>query len=125
MSSLYELSKEYLDLLSSEESDEEERDNEGEYFILDDDDLIRLAKLKELNSDLNDALSYPNGDGEFIHDGEWKAYVREQCHMLGYVEPGTWADDHIDWDAVAEEWESDYETVEFDGDTYYWKDSHG
>lgn len=125
MSDIHELSREYLDLLSESEADLDEAEDGGEDFLLDDDDQARLKVLQALNLELNGALDYPSNLGEWIPEGEFKDYVREMVISMGQVERNGWADDHVDWAGVAEEWESDYETVEFDGGTYYWKDSHG
>lgn len=85
------------------------------------DEAEELARLIELQDEV--------GGGEweygitFIRDSEWVDYVQEMCEDIGDVPRDLPHYIVIDWDATADNIQADYSTVEFDGSTYYYRNS--
>jgi hypothetical protein len=86
-----------------------------------------LATLESLLSDLEGN----GGDEEWrgawypatlIRESHFKDYAQELADDIGAIntEAG-WPNNHIDWDAAADELLIDYTSTEFDGVTYYYR----
>lgn len=114
MIDLYELSKEYLDLYDRDESDDPDD-------ALDNDEKEYFEQLKQLNSELNDALWVPNNLPFVIAESEFVQYVEESAYDLGYLARDSEIAMYVDWKQMAEDWQSDYSTFEWEGETYYWQ----
>jgi len=60
----------------------------------------------------------------FIRENYWVQYCEDLAYDCGYLDR---QDDsnplhyHIDWQGWADAVEMDYDQIEFDGDTYYWR----
>lgn len=77
-------------------------------------------ELKELQELLD---SIGPSDGPFIHEDGFKEYAQELAEDIGAIDPrASWPLNCIDWDQAAEELKSDYSTVEFRGNTYYYRE---
>lgn len=91
------------------------------------DDAEELAKLESLMS----ALQGYGGDEQWrgnwyplllIHDDHFEDYAQELAEDCGMVNSdATWPNNHIDWEAAANELKVDYSTVEYDGETYWYR----
>src|SRR5688572_21024818 len=82
-----------------------------------------VALLEELKGNGGDEQWngdwYPLG---LIHEDHFKDYAQElaeDCGMI--VADAIWPNNCIDWDEAADELKVDYTTVEFDGETYYYR----
>jgi hypothetical protein len=92
-----------------------------------DDLLAELAKLEGLLSE----VCGQGGDHEwrgdwypvtFIPDRDFVSYAKELAEDIGAVNSSLgWPYGCIDWEAAAEELRTDYASVEFDGDTYWYR----
>lgn len=109
----------YLDSRNLEEELNElleAKENKEDY------DEERLKALEELKEECE---HYGWNDGIiFIPESEWEDYCEEFAYDCGYLDrhnnnPLSYC---IDWSQWAESMTQDYSTVDFDGDTYYWRD---
>lgn len=57
-----------------------------------------------------------------IHDSYFKEYAQELAEDIGAIDRNsTWPNNCIDWERAASELQTDYSSVEFDGDTYWYR----
>ena len=55
-----------------------------------------------------------------IRESYFQAYAQQLAEDCGMVNPDAeWPNNHIDWEAAAEQLKVDYAAVDFDGITYY------
>ena len=91
------------------EEDEEKTDDEKE----------ELKVLKELAKEGEDSADWPYGE-TLIRDTYFNEYAEQLAEDIGAIDSNAkWPLNHIDWDAAADELQSDYMTVDFDGREYY------
>lgn len=111
------------DLIEEFEGLEIEVENE----TIDEDDAERYAALKCLLDDLKGCGGdeewrgdwYP---GTLIDVDDFEDYAQELAEECGMVnESASWPNNCIDWELAARELAYDYSTVDFDGDTYYYR----
>lgn len=100
----------------------------------DDDELDEVldakAELATLAALLED-LSGNSGDEEWrgawypvtlIRESHFREYAEELAEDIGAINSdAAWPNNHIDWDAAADELKVDYTTVELDGVTYWYR----
>ena len=80
------------------------------------DEIEELAKLKELWSTLNNDLY-----ADLIHEDAFRGYSDQYADEL-YELDGNGASAYFAYDRFADDYESEFSTVEFDGATYYSRD---
>lgn len=88
------------------------------------------CELKAITELLSDLCGY-GGDEQWegdwypvtlIHENYFTQYAQELADDIGAVDrDAKWPNTHIDWEAAAEDLKQDYSTVEFDGNTYYYR----
>jgi hypothetical protein len=91
------------------------------------DEAEEIRKLTALLDDLRGN----GGDHEWkdhwypvtlIRDSYFKEYAQELAEDIGAIDPkASWPNDCIDWDKASSELKTDYQTVEFDGVTYWYR----
>ena len=77
-----------------------------------------LNKLNELKAEVAD---FERGV-TLINQQDFPDYARQYAQDIDRVDIHTWPFYHIDWDAAADELAQDYESVEYDGDTYLYRE---
>lgn len=106
-----------------DDSDEEtERDIEANQSLRDAWDEQNGEELKALLALQESAGRYSdwNHGAQLIRDSYFETYARELADDLGAVDRnGRWPTTCIDWKQAAEELQSDYTSVEFDGVAYW------
>ena len=87
------------------------------------DEIERLELLERLERDLGGDLHIFANNGEpLIEDGkEFEDYARDLADDLHGTEKCEWPSTCIDWKQAAEELQQDYTSIEFDGDTYWYR----
>ena len=98
------------------------RDDEDQDDPLDDGELERLKALEALENEIGDLhLAYRN-QGPFIADGkDWEEYAEETAYDVGLCQRGSTIANYVDWERWAEDLKMDYSSVEFDGETYWYR----
>jgi hypothetical protein len=116
-SSWNELVTEYQDLKDQAES-EDDWDST--------DDADRWDQLSKLNEEVNDLLDFgPNASCEWICETEWKGYVKDFAIDMGWITGESPLFYYIDWEGVGDEQlKADFDEVEWEGYTYYFKDAN-
>jgi antirestriction protein len=97
--------------------DKEIADDAEEEF--DEDSAERLAALLALREEF-DARQWQDGEG-LVPESEWEDYARETAYDVGFVERGSAIEGYVDWEKWARDLTNDYSSVEFDGETYYFR----
>jgi hypothetical protein len=119
-----ELAEELDDLRERRDYEPEEGDPPSD--PLDDDEKERLSILEGLEKDLNSDLHVfaKNRDRYLIEDGkEFEDHARDLHEDIdGHDRAQGWPYDYIDWERAAEALQQDYTAVEFDGETYYYRE---
>ncbi len=117
---MYELAKEYCELVSEKEQVDEGDMPEDEF------DRERYEVLKYLNDELGgDILSYPNRAGEIIIIEDNKKaladYGIQVASDMEYIADSCPLYSHVDWAAFGEEeiQQGDFQLVGFEGTDYY------
>jgi hypothetical protein len=90
----------------------------------------REEELKKLTSFLEDLQGY-GGDHQWrgnwypvvlINDSHFEAYAQEYAEETGAINANaSWPNNCIDWEKAANELQTDYSSVEFDGETYWYR----
>lgn len=81
---------------------------------------IRLAALEALaeevgSEDLIDVQGYP-----FVREGDFADFIAEDVPQI--VEIPDFIQPYVDWEAVASDCRMDYSSVEFEGETWLYRD---
>lgn len=74
--------------------------------------------------ELKDELGPPWSDGVYlVHENNFTEYAEQLAEDIGAVNASSnsWPYCHIDWEAAANSLMMDYSTVDFDGETYYYR----
>ncbi|MBV6514215.1 MAG: hypothetical protein FMNOHCHN_03805 [Ignavibacteriaceae bacterium] len=110
---IHELAKE----MGCEVIDLEEDDFRQEW---DGSNADRITAIQELESEVN---SSEWGHGiEFIKDSYFAEYAEQLAEDIGAIDRNAnWPLNHINWELAADELKSDYTSVEFDGETYWYR----
>lgn len=87
-------------------------------------DPERYKALSDLNDELgtDDLHEADNKGFVLISQSDWKSYCQEQAEELYLNGNDNPLFAYIDWQAWADACESDYDSVDFDGDTYYYRE---
>lgn len=107
----------------ADEFDELVEKLESEDFDID--DQTELRKLRALEKELDRPLREAAEDEPcLVAEDEWEDYCRDMAENCGYLD-GKVRDNplyqHIDWKSWADNVADDYMTVEYDGQTYYYR----
>lgn len=63
-----------------------------------------------------------NHDSSLVPEDEFEDHAREMAESIGAIDPdANWPLNCIDWERAAEELQTDYTSVEYDGATYYYR----
>lgn len=106
---LRDLNEEF-EVLKEREADEDDELNE--------DELERLAALRELDNDLQDLASWAYNEPNAIAEPEFEEYAEELAYDIGMVERDSQIANYIDWEKWARDVKYDYTSFEFEGRTY-------
>ena len=86
----------------------------------DDDENEELTALKALADDAEGYSDDWKYGATLIRDSYFKDYAQELADDIGAISrEAKWPNNHIDWDADAEELKQDYTSVTFDGVDYW------
>jgi hypothetical protein len=84
------------------------------------DDEERIEAIEELIEEVGED-NFEMGVA-FIRENYWVQYCEDLAYDCGYLDrqenPLHY---HIDWQGWADAVEMDYDQIDFDGDTYYWR----
>lgn len=83
-------------------------------------EVEELIQLKELRSDLADYCDWDHGE-TLIHESHQIEYAQQLADDIGAINPTpNWPNNHIDWEAAAEElFTHDYISSEIGRHTYH------
>jgi hypothetical protein len=56
-----------------------------------------------------------------VSESDFKEYAQEMAEDVSGQDMSSWPFDHIDWSAAAHALKIDYKSVDFDGETYWYK----
>lgn len=112
--------KEAYDVTEDEEISNEEFHWEWENTVGSDaDELKNLIDLREqFGREWNDGIT-------FVKDSHFEEFAEDEADRLGYFgncSKNDWPYNYIDWSKAADYLQSDYSSVEFDGETYWYMD---
>jgi len=84
-------------------------------------DAEELSNLTDLREELGCVFD----DGtELISEDGFVEYAEQLAEDIGAISKNSnWPCNHIDWKRAAEDLKCDYSTVDFDGETYYYRES--
>lgn len=107
----------------NENPDEEISDEEfiwewqDEGAASDGDELLQLIQLR-------DEIGSPWNDGVYlISEDNFTEHAEQMAEDIGAIErSASWPCNHIDWNRAAEDLKCDYSTVDYDGETYYYRE---
>jgi hypothetical protein len=86
----------------------------------DEDNGDELQSLTALRKEVQEVSADWHYGATLIHESHFTAYAEQLAEDIGAIDRNTkWPNNHIDWDAAAEELMQDYTEVDFDGETYY------
>lgn len=107
----------------TDEVDEATEEVEVQQELLDDWDRDYGDELKALKAFAEEAEGYCEDwrhGATLIHQDYFTEYAEQLADDLGGVNrESTWPNNHIDWEAAADDLRQDYTAVEFDGTTYW------
>jgi len=113
MLSLSDLAEEYDDLrMEQDESGGDELDSK------------RMKQIQELATELgyDNIENASRGESpDLIEEGDFEDYIRDEAEAMTDVDMSVWPFNCIDWERAASDAQTDYSSVEFDGDTYYYR----
>lgn len=106
-----------------------------DYFVtkdgtmgLDEDETAELATLEGVLDQLKGYGGMAQWEGDWypitlVRQGDFEDFARQEAEELGAISGNeTWPLNHIDWAAAAKELEQDYSEVDFDGESYLYRD---
>jgi len=104
------------------ELEDAEQNDDGVWFVDGTDMTEEAEELETLKALADEAEGY--GDWEhgetLIKADHFRDWAEEFANDIGAVEKGaSWPNNHIDWEAAAEELKADYMEVDFGGEAYY------
>ena len=114
---------EYVDIRDMIERYEELEDDES----LNEEDTAERDALKELLDDLRSNGGETPWRGDWypvtlIRDDLFMEYAKELAEDIGAIVCATlWPCTCIDWEKAVQELQADYSSVEYDGDTYWYR----
>ena len=122
---LIEALKDYRDQLEDleerledlpEDAEEENEDLMGEIELLNDE----YAWMVEIEGNLEDESEW-NAGLFLIADHHFTDYMEEYFCEIGDVDPDSFLHQFIDWDSVAEAMKPDYDEIEAEGQSFYYR----
>jgi hypothetical protein len=88
--------------------------------LLDQDERTELAALVDLARQREDAAADWLHGEVLVRDSYFAEYAQQLAEDIGAVpSDASWPARHIDWEAAADELQTDYTSVDFDGVTYW------
>lgn len=88
------------------------------------DDAEELKKLEDLRDEVGERRGRINDEGgPFVHEDDFTEYAQELCEDIGDVPRDLPSYIEIDWDRTANNLKVDYSSVEWDGDTYLYRNT--
>lgn len=98
----------------------EDLESRAEPEALSEDEAAELAALKALAEEAEPyAPDWQYGEA-LIRDSYFQQYAEELAGDCGLIKKDApWPNNHIDWEAAAEQLQQDYTQVDFDGVTYW------
>ena len=99
------------------------RDLLEELETLDEEDSYDKERI-EMIDDLKQEVGKDNFEMgvTFIRENYWVQYCEDLAYDCGYLDrQENPLHFHIDWQSWADAVEMDYDQIDFDGDTYYWR----
>lgn len=85
------------------------------------------SEIDEYNNLINFASEIENNNSEYsdgmgiIHEDEFTDYVKEMLEDCGYISQDFPSWITIDWEDTADNVKQDYSSVDYNGDTYYFR----
>lgn len=79
------------------------------------DDREELKVLRKVRAQLDTV----HGGDTLISDGYFKTYVQEYAEEQNSISSAAWPFNCIDWDRAVSDFQSDYTSIDFDGETYW------
>ncbi len=96
------------------------RELEDDRDDLDQDEIEEYNELVEFRRSV-DSTEWKYGV-YFINENYFEEYAHQEAEDLGLISSETqWPATCIDWEQATRELQQDYSSVEFDGDTYYYR----
>lgn len=99
----------------------DELESELEDQPADEKDEVAVERLAALLA-LKDEIGSEWEDGvALVADGYFEDYAREMAEDCGMVGDGNKMSDYVDWERWASDVQTDYSSVEFDDETYWYR----
>ena len=109
------------------DSDEQDIFEDAEELLTDTEDTLKEFKesdefeeLEELRIMVNEIPEWQYG-ATLINEDYWEEYVEEMLKDIGDIPSDLPNYLVIDWEATAENIKADYSEIEYDGETYYYR----
>ena len=114
---------ELVDLLNEAEENEAHEKDEQSYSEVAE-MQAELDEIEELESELACTVESAARNGVyFIHENDFEDHARELAYSIGAIDnEHEWPVCHIDWESAAESLKMDYSEVDWQGDTYFFRD---
>ena len=93
----------------------EHENEDGAKNYLDDDEKIELEELQSLD------LDYIDEHEVLISEGEFVDYCMNMLEDIGYISKDLPVFIEIDWKQTAENLKADYRSIEYQGETYWYR----
>lgn len=82
------------------------------------DEAKELVELREMADEISE---WRRGES-LINDNYFQKYAEQFADDIGAIDANAgWPLSHIDWESAADELKSDYSSIEYDGDTYWYR----
>jgi hypothetical protein len=82
-----------------------------------------LKQLEALRDEIGESRGKINDEGgPFVHENDFEEYAQELAEDIGAIDRNaSWPLGCIDWERAADELKMDYSSVEWNGDTYFYR----
>jgi hypothetical protein len=109
-------------LVNGEELDEDDRALAAkELTPLNEEEKDRLVELQKLEKELPGGIYYASRNYSLIHESDFPDYAKEMAESTHEVNLNKWPFNCIDWTEAASEIECDFDSVEFEGESYFYQ----
>jgi len=103
-------------LVTNEELTDQDFQEEWESSI----DGNELKNLLELREDIGRSWAE---NVSLVPDSEFEEFAQQEADSLGLIsDKNSWPTCYINWEFAAESLKQDYSTVDYDGETYYYRE---